>query len=155
MLQALTVHRPWPWAIAEKHKPVENRGWKPPTTLVTRHLAIHAGKTFDEEAAEAIAFHFGIDVPPESEHVAGAIVAVVRLAAIIMRTGPGERDFEVLHGTLPSPFDARWFSGEYGWCFDDVTEIEPVACRGMQGLWPVPADVVEVVRARWKIARAA
>lgn len=153
-LSALTLHRPWAWLIANGHKPVENRGWKPPGFMLGRHLAIHAGKTWDQEASETVEEHLGVFVPPEREHVAGAIVAVVRVCAIIMRTGPALRSFEVVEGNLPERFDPRWFGADFGWVLDDVTAIEPVAVRGAQGLWPVRDPVLATVRERWRAARA-
>ena len=36
-----------------------------------------------------------------------------------------------------------WLTGRYGWLLDDPRPLAtPIACRGAQGLWRVPADVV-------------
>jgi hypothetical protein len=116
-----------------------------------KHFGIHAGKKWDPDSAASIEEHIGIRVPLESEHVAGAIVGVVRLVALISgRDG----EFELLAGTMPADFDSRWFVGDFGWVFDDVVPIEPVPCRGAQGLWQVPPPVLEIVRARWKEAKS-
>jgi hypothetical protein len=54
MMRALTLHRPWAWAIAAGHKRVENRTWRPPSFILRQRIAIHAGKTFDEEGLDQI-----------------------------------------------------------------------------------------------------
>jgi hypothetical protein len=49
---------------------------------------------------------------------------------------------------VPSPLDLeRWFFGPYGWLMPERVAIEPVPCRGAQGLWKLPPDVeAEVLR---------
>lgn len=34
-----------------------------------------------------------------------------------------------------------WWVGPVGWYFRDLVAIEPVPCKGAQGLWSLPADV--------------
>lgn len=45
-LKAITLHRPWPYAILRLGKRIENRGWECPLPHGA-WLAIHAGKTYD------------------------------------------------------------------------------------------------------------
>ncbi len=51
---ALTLHRPWPWAIIHGSKRVENRSWAPPAWLIGQRLAIHAGKRWDADGADYV-----------------------------------------------------------------------------------------------------
>lgn len=42
-----------------------------------------------------------------------------------------------------------WFMGPYGWILDEVIALpSPVHCKGMQGLWTVPADIEALMRAQ-------
>jgi hypothetical protein len=137
MLRALTLVQPWAWAIAHADKRVENRTWLPPRALVGAYLAIHAGKGFDKHAQWKLVQH---GYEPPALHVHGAIVAVARVKGTVR-----ERD--------PNVHDDPWFCGPIGWQLDEVrTFAEPVPCRGAQGLWTVPDDVLAVVRARWRNA---
>jgi len=59
-------------------------------------------------------------------------------------------------GAVPES-TSPWFCGPWGWKLlgerDDqplIVLAEPVRCRGMQGLWEVPADVLEKMRAQFR-----
>lgn len=49
-MRALSVRQPWPWAIINGYKDVENRSWR---TQAPQPLLVHAGKTVDP-----LGFHF-------------------------------------------------------------------------------------------------
>lgn len=137
-IYGLTIHNPWAWTIAEGFKPVENRDWKPPAQLIGGYLAIHAGKTYDSEAADLITDRLGIIIPNRGEDLPRcAIIAVARLARVIES-----------HEELPRE-QQIWFSGKYGWVLDDVRKIEPVRVLGKQKLWSLPTPVLAEVRVRW------
>ena len=76
----------------------------------------------------------------------GQIVAVCRLARVL--------DLDALGPTHPLIAQhAPWASGPYCWEVDRVTELpEPVACKGAQGLWPLPPEVLARVRMQWAAA---
>lgn len=38
---ALTLWRPWAWAIIHGPKRVENRTWKPPASFIGKRIGIH------------------------------------------------------------------------------------------------------------------
>ena len=67
----------------------------------------------------------------------GAVVGVARLA--------GVED--------EAPEDEAYWCGPWGWRLDEVRAIEPVPCKGAQGLWTLPPEVLATVRARWSAAR--
>lgn len=140
-MKALTLHRPWAWAIAHADKRVENRGWQPPDSLLGQRFAIHAGLKYAADAAEWIRREVGISVPSKDSMPAGVIVATVRLVGYIdddLWIRPDPDDDAHMDAVDESP----WFCGPIGWVLDDVRALaEPVACKGAQGLWTVPADV--------------
>lgn len=116
-LYAITVHRPWAYAIAHLGKACENRTWNcrlQPGTW----LAIHAGKRFDRKGAEWIVSELGLALPDGGGET--GIVAIARFQANITSSS--------------SP----WFFGPVGWQLDRVVPVEPVPINGQQGLWRVP-----------------
>jgi hypothetical protein len=138
-IRGLTLHRPWPWAMTSGSKRIENRcektarllrGWR------GKYIALHAGKTWDDEGAEFIR-RFHPEMPWSSDAHPIGIVAVVQVGETSsMPLGPAHQH--------------RWFFGPFGTLFEDVILIEPVACRGAQGLWPLPPGALATVRERWK-----
>lgn len=170
-LLALTVHQPWAWALAGAWKVVENREWPPPASLFGRHLAIHAGLRYDEAAARELAQAASIlglprPPPPARELARGAIVAVARIAGAVQVEPDGTAEEPRLrvvavrgHVSDQEAHElagSAWASGPWLWVARDVVALPtPVACRGFQKLWTVPAEVADLVRAGWKAARAA
>lgn len=125
-LKALTLWQPWAHAIAHLGKWIENRTWAPPASAIGEPLAIHAGKKLDREVAE----DFGLR---PDEIPIGCVVAVARLERVICSKGD-------------VPADQRlWWNGPIGWLLADVQAIEPIPCRGAQGLWELPAEVEAAV----------
>lgn len=129
----LTVWQPWASAIAEHGKPVENRTWRPPESVLGERIAIHAGKRFDEVGARWIV---------DSGLVPGMTIGqlftlprgVVVCPAIVAGASTWNR----------SP----WFTGPWGWELIEVRRlVEPVRCAGAQGLWRLDEDLERLVRA--------
>jgi hypothetical protein len=143
MMRALTLWQPWAWAIAAGHKRIENRPWTPWPSVIGQRIAIHAGRTYDDAGARAIAEDFEIEVPSRSLVVSSGIVAVATVLGSV----------RLIDELPPSHADqADWLSGPFGWLLDNVRAIEPVTCRGALGLWMLPADVEAEVRRRAKLA---
>ena len=71
-MKALTLHQPWATLVAEGHKKIETRSWRPPKTLDV--FAIHAAKTLNPEAVERFQ-----NVIRREQWPLGAVVCVVRL----------------------------------------------------------------------------
>ena len=152
-LYALTLYKPWPYAIfhlpAERAKRIENRTWKPPASIVGKRVAIHAGKRMDMAA---------FDVPPIADALArssqhernlalqGGIIGTAVVAGWV-DTSPNVTAAEMFGGRLTDEDAAMamltgWFSGPIGWVLDEVSALtSPVECSGAQGLWVVPPDV--------------
>lgn len=129
-MKALTLWRPWPWAIFHAPpataKRIENRPWKPWPSIIGQRLVLHAGKTFDREAVDDVvaAAELGTSIIP-------AEAADEGLIGLVTVTGYLEAP--------PDGIQARWWSGPYAWVLTDVvTFAEPIPCKGMQGLWELP-----------------
>lgn len=137
-MRALTLWRPWPWAILHGGKDIENRPWACPRSLVGVPIALHAGKVWDEETAEEFAapgeWHLEGFPPRKADHPEGAIVGLATVARVLHESSLIDR--------ADPARSSRWFMGPWGWVLRDVIALpEPVPCRGAQGLWPVPEDV--------------
>ena len=133
-LMAITLHRPWAYAVAHLGKDIENRTWACPLPR-GRLIAIHAGKKYDQQAATWIQQTLGHDCPPE----AGQPTGIVALAEF--------------GGTLTEA-DSPWFVGPIGWRLSRIVPIEPVHCKGQQGLWKVEGDTLAAVRRAYALATA-
>lgn len=126
-LKAITLHRPWAYAIAHLGKDIENRPWACP--LATGSLiAIHAGRKYDRQGADWIRQSLGLDCPVDGPQHPGGIVAIARFDGNVTAS------------------DSPWFVGPIGWKLADVVAIAPAPCSGQQGLWLVPDDWLPSVR---------
>jgi len=120
--RGLTLWQPMAWAISDLDKRIENRPWKP--WSVAKRIAIHAGKTYNQDHAIQIARHFKVVVPSVKRIPLGAIVAVADIVGCVTES------------------DDPWFSGPYGWQLENVVKLpEPIACGGAQGLWRLTPGV--------------
>lgn len=153
-MKALTLWRPWSDAIVRGPKRVENRTWAPLAGVVGRFIAIHAGSRFDDSGGiDLMAMGSGWTPPLEPDESPMGIVGAARIVGSLntrmrdpmLRLQYADRaDRDRLAALDRDP----WWVGPVGWLLDDVIAIEPVPCRGAQGLWTVPPDVEALVRAR-------
>ena len=111
--------------------------------MVGQWLAIHAGKHWDPEDVFDILTHLPRGTVVRETFTLrmlmeqlGHIVAVARIAGTV--TSADLR--QMAERARP------WFVGPVGWVLDSVTAIEPVQCKGAQGLWTLPPDVLAQVR---------
>ena len=145
IIRGLTLWRPWPWCFIHAGKRVENRKWPPPKSIRGGWLALHAGKRFDRQACDAMrAGRFdprAVDVPERPEdHPHSRIVAVGRLESCYQLDAQRRR---------LNPYTDPWAFGPYVWELQDLQQLpDPVPCLGAQGLWKLPDDVFELVRAQ-------
>ena len=153
-MKALTIQNPWAWAVLYAGKIIENRTWRPPEDLLGERLAIHAGKIFAHEALQFLWDKFAVEVP--SELPAGVIIGTVRVVGILEQRQ--RNDFSVLsirdyrpafaldHRALGWLVDPPPGKRGYGWVFSDpIALAKPVPCRGAQGVWDVPEDVLSAM----------
>lgn len=147
-MRALSVQQPWAWAIAEGHKLVENRTWKPADDSAKpgERIAIHASAKedgdFDRLYRDLLDVHGGplppgIVVPTRGELAFGAVVATAKL-----------RSFVAVPDKLEEAQRA-WFSGPWGWVLEDVRRLSiPFPVKGALGLWHLSADATAEVLGR-------
>ena len=141
--QALTLYQPYAWLVAEGYKPIENR----PEGFSQRNFRgpfwVHAGLERKPEvwqqARELCDRLIGKEfaLPSFDDLPVGCIVG---RAAIVGMHYPVT--------TLWRPREpVRWhFPEQYGLILEAAQKLErPVACRGFQGFWPVPDQVLEVL----------
>lgn len=121
-ITAISLHQPWASLIASGHKCFETRSWP---TKYRGPIAIHAAKKIEEDPR--LLKLLGI---PASKVPRGAIVAIADLADCVQMDAAfiaAQSDTERMCGD--------WSVGRWAWRLENVRTIEPVAARGMQGLW--------------------
>jgi len=163
-IRGLTLWRPWSGAISWCGKRCENRSWRPkwigqqqsPTepgvfrVVDPFYLAIHGGKKQEPvrvvEECLRLGLAAGYEAPRFRMHETG-IVAVARLVGFLHAEAFPGSCFE------DDPQVGPWFCGPWGWLLDGVKPLpKPVECKGAQGLWRLPDDVLERVRFEWRNA---
>lgn len=134
-MQALTVHHYWAWAISQGIKRVENR---PRWTAHRGPLAIHAGVSHNSlEASRELLLKLGHEPPTEESLTFGAIIAVVDLVDVV-EYDPRLPELLDRSGLAGDPFA----TGPVCYILANPRPlITPIACRGMQGFWKLPADL--------------
>lgn len=145
-LYAITVQPPWPWWIATDHplaKDVENRGWRPRKGVAedgSMRLAIHAGMG-KVEASDAELYWYLKTMGWSYED---AILSGPRGCIVAVVTARFTRESR-----------SRWaMPDQWHWELSDKAILpEPVSCKGSQGLWRVPADVLSAVEEQMRLAR--
>ncbi|MEM6789706.1 MAG: hypothetical protein AAF715_19465 [Myxococcota bacterium] len=170
-MKALTLKRPWPFCIFHLGKRIENRSDKrgePPMCRYRGWLLLHAGKGWDESVFERHG--------PEIEDFADPCLpllailphgqsyrnshrkGIVGRARVVGQVWPGRTytwldDFSSIfrgNGSWPEPGQEAWWQGGHAMIFDDVEELtEPIPCRGRQGLWTPPDEVLAQLPPRW------
>lgn len=124
-MRALTLIRPWCWAIAHAGKDVENRSWRPPDSIIGHRIAIHSGLKWDAAAASRVAKLSSKMLAPKEDWRGGRIVATAKVTGWTVAAA------------------SKWaIDGQVHWCLRSVFVLPtPVPCKGAQGLWTVPEDV--------------
>lgn len=144
-MKALTVKQPWDYALLNG-KRVENRPTRPPKSVIGERIALHAGLKYDYDGLAFIK-----DVLGKCETLEkGVIFATVRVVGWVevgtdaaRKLGEPVLSDPALAWALASP----WFFGPIGIVLEELCPLrKPVSCRGMQGWWPVPAEIEQRVR---------
>jgi hypothetical protein len=129
-MKALSIKQPWVHAILREGKDVENRTWR------SNHrgwIALHASKS-PRVGARLPRAHKTPDLKTLDY---SAICGVARLVNVVTR------------------HRSKWFQKpgrgfiNYGWVFADVKRLrKPIKCKGMLGLWKVPASALRKMKAQ-------
>jgi len=146
-MKALTLVRPWPYAIFWLGKDIENRTWPTPEQILGKKIAIHAGKRFEKGDAERIPkifFSNGFTasamyaLKEDIEHepyAPGTIVGVVSVVGCFP-----VHDMETLQGK------SRWAFGPWCWVLENPVRLTtPIPCKGKLSLWNVPGKIEEQI----------
>lgn len=144
-MKALSLWRPWPTLIMAYGKDIENRGWRPPRSLLEGDadgwFAIHAAQKVDPAGIATLMnlARAGSDVfAMDAEQAAGptGIVGMARCDGWVTTFGEVQLMPRAQNGKdwRVSP----WLSGPVGWALGPVAALrDPIPCRGQQGLWEV------------------
>lgn len=149
MMQAITLHRPWDYAMSDLAlgdllKLIENRSWKP-TSVIGQRIALHAGLKYDYDGAEFIKKTLGVSTIPHRE--SGVIVATTLVVGWVAKGKNGQPTTANAPGLVEIAEASPWFFGPIGWVVAETRPLaRPVACRGSQGLFPVPTDVERLIQ---------
>ena len=133
-MKALSIRQPWPWAIFNLGKNVENR---PRRTHLRGRVMIHAGKTYDHEGAKWIRETFAFSTG----------------SGIVLRTSPGAEMDILVPGPDDLPrggfvgsveivdcvehLDSPWFHGRYGYILKDPIEVAYRDYKGQLGFFNI------------------
>lgn len=131
-IRGLTLIRPWGSAVAYMGKDIENRTWNcylSPGDFI----AVHNGKSWDNDAVDFIEQTTGQEYPRLTKDAVpdSCIIAIARFGGNVAES------------------DSAWFCGPVGWKLERILPIDPVPCKGRQGLWDLPDDVLPMVRANY------
>jgi hypothetical protein len=136
-MKALTLHRPWPYAVLYLGMDVIN-AQQPCPLSPDQYLALYAADDWDAQAADWIADRFGAEFSQKPDQHPTGIVAIAQFGGNIKASA------------------SLWWQGPVGWMLRDPTPIHPpVAIQRQQKLWDIPEDVVAALRLQWKEAKTA
>ena len=158
-VKALTLHQPWASLVALPVKRIETRSW---STKYRGRLYIHAARS-----APATFLFLPTVVPalvvPITDHAdIGDPECIVAhddgtLDHCIPTHAPPPGPSNIVHLDAPEISDGvhlirditdqrpygDFTPGRFAWLLEDVRPVDPpVPCRGRQGLWTVPDDVL-------------
>lgn len=127
-IKAITISQPFASLIASGEKWIENRTWP---IKYRGELAIHAGVGTQYLNKNELA-----------RYPTGCVIAIAKLVACVsigdVESAVGKKRKFVVPGTN------RFWSelqrhvhteGPWCWVLEDIQTIDPVPCRGAQGLW--------------------
>lgn len=157
-MRAISLSRPWPWAILELGKGLDNRsrrdGRRPAICGYRGPLLLHAAWSWDTKALPWMvarrlcngAENSPLPVcPPRDEHLAGGIFARCNAVGHIGPDGRQSKELVArgMVGADSGGIDLRWWMGGYALVFVDLHPTPFVFCRGHQGLWRPSHDVLD------------
>ncbi len=155
-IKTISLYQPWATLLATGAKRYETRSW---STSHRGPMAIHAGKHWTprtaaqckEEPFASLLWSKGFyldTVAPDPDLPLGCIVAVGNLIScrptedLLREIGHQERAF------------GDFSHGRYAWEYDGVIPLlKPIPYRGMQGIFTVPAELIERALAEQSVCR--
>jgi hypothetical protein len=147
--RAITLWQPWAWLVANGHKGIENRPRGFSHKSFRGDFWIHAAAESSKSIAswplaqKLCAELLGEDfqIPPAYVLDFGAIIGRATITGIIPpRVSQTLEIWDAGIARRPVPWH---FPEQYGFVVESArTLAAPVPCRGYQGFWNVPADVL-------------
>jgi len=144
-MKALSLTQPWATLIIIGAKSVETRSWM---TQYSGPIAIHASKKFPDEDKDLC-----MEPPFRQALRAGGILGPADLpTGAILGTAVlrGCRFTEDVAHQLSAEEQAfgNYEPGRFAWFLQDARRIAiPIPCRGKLGLWTVPPEIAEQLKA--------
>lgn len=138
--RGLTIRQPWAYAILFNGKLIENRSWKPPKFIIGERIWLHTSARLHK--SEIVAYEKAHGSLEDGTLLPlGCIVGHAVVAGCIEQP-PAESPnlwpvSTVRAAQLLTPEKIKkWFVGDYGWVFDNITPLEyPIPHTGALGLW--------------------
>ncbi|MFA4945892.1 MAG: hypothetical protein WC789_14490 [Lentisphaeria bacterium] len=150
MMKALTIHQPYAGLVALGHKPEENRGRRPPQSIIGVRSAIHAGLVTD-----LLPDGLWTGPLPDLCAVTGAVVGTGVVCGWVevneWTDGPYIADYYGVSGAEAiKHMRSKWRIRGHRvlWIYRDCIPLpSPVPCPGQQMLgWTLPPGVEAAVR---------
>lgn len=157
-MKALSLTQPWATLVAIGAKRVETRSWR---TSYRGPVAIHAAQGFPGWAQNeclgepfmgrlmVAGFSHTRELPRGAMVAVAAISGVYRIPPDLWEPDPAAPDgfWERIVTTDEHDF-GDYAPGRYAWQLTRVQALpQPVPCKGALGLWALPPDVYEQVKA--------
>jgi hypothetical protein len=174
IMRGLTLRQPWAYAMEDDEllKRLENRGWGLPKFMHGQLIALHGGampkgaileeywedcEYGNPKLAEAFRNHFtasdGSDdwFNPDDSTALRTSWLEKSLYPFVSRVYAVARVREVWGNEIPEDQRVWAAEGQHHWLLEDYVSLEqPVECKGAQGFWALPPNVLEQVMEQWR-----
>jgi activating signal cointegrator 1 len=140
--KAITLYQPHATAVALGWKKNETRGqrwhWRGMVAIHAARERHRSGEEIRRQALDLLAQANVVEIPelmlPSAGFPRGAIVAIARMVDCV-RT-EDVRDLSPLERAF-----GDYKPGRFAWKLADVRAIEPIECKGAQGIWEIPPAI--------------
>lgn len=166
IIRGFTLHQPWATLIAKGHKTVETRSWAPSRKMIGQSVAIHAGKKKESFLNAPECWQPLMDGGVMESVPLGAIVCTALLEDVVqvqrpmphVLTGEDGVECQSIQFSKRAKGEKTWVLvddyGDFGhgrflWLLKDIVPNDPIYCRGFQGLWEIPEDVMDKLVKDW------
>lgn len=158
-IKALSLWQPWASLIAFGEKQIETRSWPCKLTMPCV-IAIHAAKKWDmalyvecrcspyRQALDRHGVTYDASDSRKLQRPSFPLGAIVCLARLVNCYGTESLNRLDIVSSKERAF-GNYGRERFGWIFDNVLEVPPVAVKGGQGLWDweVPVELERFVEA--------
>lgn len=140
-MKALTIWNPWAVLIAHGEKRIETRHWP---TAYRGQLAIHAGARRPTDAELSVLSRTRRDGDWRDDRIAESLATLGHIIAVVDLVDCKQFTPEIIWGIeRHEHFYGYVDDGRWGWWLGSVRRVEPLAVRGMPGLWTLSPELEE------------